>query len=115
MIPAKYNTAVKVGATFDPVLTWKTGDPLAAVNLTGYTAKMQVRTRTGTLVVELSTANGRITLGGAAGTISLLLTASETAAIAAGKYDFDLKLTSGTGEVYVLLDGTIQFLERTTT
>lgn len=47
------------------------GDP---VNLTGCSARMQVRTKIdGAVVVELSSANGRIEIDGEAGKISLAL------------------------------------------
>jgi hypothetical protein len=44
-----------------------------AINLTGYTARMQVRStlESAEALIELTTANGRIALGGSAGTITL--------------------------------------------
>ena len=33
------------GGTFDKTFQWKTGDPASAVDLTGYTANMQVRAK----------------------------------------------------------------------
>lgn len=96
MIAATYNMLADQGATFGRVITWNTsaGTP---VNLTGYTAKMQVRTTdsTRTLVLELSTINGRIALGGAAGTITLTVTAADMG-VTAGVHVYDLELTVGT-------------------
>jgi hypothetical protein len=96
------------GSTWSQVLVWKTGSPAAAVNLTGYTARMQLRSRvtSETVAVGLTTENGGITLGGALGTITLALTATATAALVAGRYVYDLELVTGT-TVRRLLEGTV--------
>lgn len=85
------------GASFDYTLTWQTNG--APVNLTGYTARMQVRDGYdgATAVVSLTSGSG-ITLGGTAGTIALALTPTVTAAIDAtpsGQYVYDLELVNG--------------------
>ena len=90
-----YNIICDQGATFQRQITWNdtNGDP---VDLTGYTARMQVRPTTDstTLTLELTTGNNRITLGGAAGTIELLVAASVMTM--AGDFVYDLELVSGT-------------------
>jgi hypothetical protein len=107
--PGRYDMTVYQGATFDRVLTWKVGSPAVAVNLTGYTARMQLRTShaASTSVLDLNTSNGRITLGGAAGTITLGIPAVETAALPANQYAYDLELVAGNGQVTRLLEGFI--------
>lgn len=81
----------------------------APVNLSGFTIKMQVRpTKSSTQVlVELSTANGRVVItDAAAGKFRLALTAAETAALnpsTAGVYD--ILLTRPDGVVTRLLEG----------
>lgn len=92
---ATYNVICDQGATFQRQLTW-TDSTGTAVNLTGYTARMQVRPTvdSSTLTLELTTSNGRITLGGAAGTIDLLVLAS--AMTMAGDYVYDLELVYST-------------------
>ena len=50
-------------------------------------------------------ADGRITLGGVAGTVTLNLSATVTAAIPANQYAYDLELVSGSGQVTRLLEG----------
>jgi hypothetical protein len=77
--------------TPDPV----TGDP-PLVDLTGYTAKLQVRPFVDSTDVLLSLTSGAgITLGGVAGTIDLAVTAIQTAAIGRGVYPYDLVLIPG--------------------
>lgn len=92
-----YNIITDQGATFSRTLTW-TDSAGTAVNLTGYTARMQVRTdyeTTGTPVLSLTTENGKIVLGGSAGTIALGVPASDMASVVAGSYVYDLELVSG--------------------
>lgn len=99
MAAAKLKLTIEQGATFRKTLTWKTGTPAVAVDLTGCTARMHIRTEIAspTPLVSLTTENGGIILGGAAGTIVLLITATATAAIAweAGVYDLEIILANG--------------------
>jgi hypothetical protein len=107
--PATQNFCIPQGGTWSQPLVWKTGDPPAAVNLTGYTARMQARAKVAdaTPVISLTTETaGGITLGGSAGTITLALTAAQTTAITAGRYVYDLELVTGT-TVRRLLEGII--------
>ena len=93
----RYDTICDQNATYERVVILR--DAAAGlVNLTGFTAKMQLRsTATSAAVVkELTTENGGITLGGVTGAISLFISAADTAAIAAGNYVYDLILISGT-------------------
>ena len=105
MAATTYDITIEQGATFSQLVTYKESG--VAVNLTGYTARMQVRStlESATTVVELTTANSRITLGGAAGTISLTISATDTAALTAGRGVYDLELVSGSGIVTRLLQG----------
>ena len=76
-------------------------------NLTGYTARMQVRSSVsgGTVLIELTTANAGITLGGTAGTVVLTIAAADTASLTAGEYYYDAELISGAGAVERILQG----------
>jgi hypothetical protein len=105
---ASHDLTIPAGATYSQTLNWKTGSPAAFVNTTGYTARMQLRTSysAATASLELTTANGRISLT-SAGVITLSLTATETAALAAGRYVYDLELVSSGGVVTRLLEGVV--------
>ena len=115
--PASYDISMFQGASWDLSLTWKTGSPLAPVNLTGWSAAMQVRTEpgSGTVMLELSTGNGRIVLGGAAGTVNLSLGAGVTEDLEAGMYVYDLELyAGGGGQVVRLIMGSITVVPEVT-
>lgn len=105
-----YDLSIDQGATFQLLITWN--DPSGTpINLTGYTARMQIRPTqpSSTIVLELTTENGGITLGGLAGTISLFASATATAAITADSGVYDLELASAGGIVTRLLQGSVTF------
>jgi hypothetical protein len=99
-----YNILADQGATFGRTITWKDadGDP---VNVAGYTARMQVRSTAAdaTVVLELSTTDGRITLGGVLGTITLTVPATAMAAVEAGAYAYDLEMVNGSDVTRLLM------------
>lgn len=104
---ATLNLTFPQGATWSLALTWNDdgGDP---INLTGYTARMHVRKSydAATTVVALTSGSG-ITLGGAAGTITLSVSATTTGGVPASTYVYDLELESGGGQVTRLVEGTL--------
>lgn len=104
MVPGKYNMVCPQGSTFIKQLTYAIdGVP---VNLTGYTAKMQVRESHASpvVIVDLTTENSGITLGGSLGTITLTISAAVTEALVSKEYVYDLELISG-ANVYRLVEG----------
>jgi hypothetical protein len=101
--PANYNITAYQGATYSLDMTWKIGG--TAVNLTGYTAAMQVKENAGSTASVLSLTNGSgITLGGTAGTIGLLVSANTMGSATPGNYVYDLELNSGS-QVTRLIQG----------
>ena len=105
MIPGKYNMVCPQGSTFNLQLTYEIED--VPVDLTGYTARMQVREKhTSTRkVLDLTTENGGLATGGAAGTIEILVSESDTTAITAKDYVYDLELVSSSDIVTRILEG----------
>jgi len=107
--PGKYNFFLHPGATFAKTVTWK-DENNALVNLTGYTARMQMRETVDAVTpfLVLTTENGGITLGGAAGTISLLVSATNTSAVQLTQGVYDLELVApDTVTVTRLLEGIV--------
>ena len=109
--PFKAPLKIYQGATFTKSLTWKTApDEESAktpVDLTGCTARMQVRAKVGAseVLLSLTTENGGIALGGTAGTIELLIDADDTAAIAWTSGVYDLEIVFPGGQVRRLMYG----------
>ncbi|HXH24529.1 MAG TPA: hypothetical protein VNI78_04720 [Vicinamibacterales bacterium] len=103
------------GETLVKPMTWydEAGQP---VDLTGYTARMQARERHGspTVLLELTTENGGIQLGGPSGTITLSMSAAQTAALTWRRGVYDLELVSPAGVVTRLIEGVITVVPEVT-
>ena len=95
---------VTKGDSFHRQITWS--DDSGPINLTGYTARMQIRASytSASALISLTQASG-LTLGGAAGTIDINITSNQTTALAAGTYVYDLEMTYG-ATVKTILEGT---------
>lgn len=108
--PGNYDLSIYKGQTLDITFTWKDSAGVA-VNLTGYTAKMQIRdVPGGTQHDEFLSTGGtpEITLGAAAGTIRLQVSATDTGAYSFERAVYDLELTvTATGVVTRLLEGAV--------
>lgn len=111
--PGLYSPNCRQGETFVRVLTWRDSAG-SLVNLTGYAAKLQLRDTVTHAVVDSWTESDGLTLGGSAGTITWTISATETAALAAGSHAYDLRLTSGGGTVTYLLYGYLNVTARVT-
>jgi len=87
----------KRGDTWKILFSWKNeGTP---INLTGCTAKMQIRKkRIGTLLAEVTNANG-ITIAGTLGQVEVAFPANITANVESGTHETSLQLTFPSGEV----------------
>lgn len=104
MAAAYYKIMVEQGSTWRRILTIK--DANGVVDLTGFTARMQVRETLGSPapLFELTTGNG-ITVNGTAGQITLLIPADTSAAWTWRYGVYDLELVSAAAEVERLLRG----------
>jgi hypothetical protein len=109
-----YNLCINQFATFEKVFIWTAGmcgcgtvgSSAGPVDLTGYTAALQIRP------FALSTdilfdASSDITLGGTAGTIALTIPATATALFTWWNGVYDLLLTSSSGVATRLLMGSV--------
>ena len=105
MVPGKYNIVCPQGSTLDQELTYSIND--VDVNLTGYSARMQVREKhtSATTILNLTNSNGGIVLGGAAGTIKIVVTAAQSSELTAKEYVYDLELVSSSNVVTRLIEG----------
>ena len=86
----------EIGTTIDFTATYSEKDSGNLINLTGYTAKMQVRDKkpdSEAILTLTSDAGGGITLGGALGTLKIHIKSTQTAALPVGDYYYDLVLS----------------------
>jgi|TARA_R110001592_G_scaffold18092_1_gene75587 hypothetical protein len=103
-----HHFVIEQGTTFGQTLTLKDSSD-TVINLTGYiSAEMDLRENpdAATPLITLTMSNSRIALGGTAGTITLTISASDTANLQAGDGHYDLEIANNGGNVYRLLEGT---------
>lgn len=111
-----YNLCINQGATYARTFIWTSGTccgqgtvgatPIP-VDLTGYTAELQIRSYQNPAAPLLYDASGDIVLGGTAGTIALTIDATDTAAMTWFSGYYDLKLTDSSGVATRLLQGSV--------
>ena len=116
MLAAVVPLVILQGADYFQLLRWKSGS--APVDLSGYTGRMQIRETVDspTVLLSLTTENGRMALGGAAGTIALSLTNEATRSCwwTAGVYDIELVDSGEPEKVIRLIRGPISTIKEVT-
>lgn len=104
--PGRLNLKLPQGATWIIPMTW-TDSTGQEIDLTDYHAHMQVRTSYDAATAELDLSDGiGITLGGVLGTITVTVADTVTATIDAGRYVWDLEMSTTTTTTR-LLQGTL--------
>jgi len=115
MSAGRYDIVLEQGATFDLPLRYE--DSAGGVNLSSYSARMQVREApTSALLVEFNsalTANGFIFMTGAAedredganGNLRIFMSAANSAALPRFSGRYDLEISDFTGYTIRLLEG----------
>jgi hypothetical protein len=109
-----YNLCINQGATFTRVFVWIAGQcgcgtvgvSSGPVDLTGYTAALQIRAYPLATAI-LYDASANLTLGGTAGTITLVIPAANTETFTWWQGVYDLLLTDSSGNATRLLAGAV--------
>lgn len=111
MIAGNYNILCQQGATFTRLIALEQpviGEPdtYEPYPLDNHTARMQVRRtiESTTTLLELTTENGGITIDGEEGTISLYISAEDTAEITSSGV-YDLEIIDLDGNVFRVIQG----------
>ena len=109
MPASQYAITIEEGATFVLTFTVKAGG--VAVNLTGYTAQMQVRStvESSAVIVEASSANNRVDIQGGTGVVTVTIPANVTSTLDFTDGVYDLKATAPGGAVSRYLAGEVTF------
>jgi len=107
-LSAKYNLVCEQATTFNFqfVLQDEANGIVTPWDLSGYTGTMTVRPFVGsnTTTIVASTSNGRMSLDGANGRITVTIAAGDTENLTPSRYSYDLVLNSG-GTVTRILEG----------
>lgn len=108
MAAADYDILIEQGSTFTLPIIWKDSEGVP-INVTGYTARMQIRktVKSAEVLISATTENGRITLGGATGAVTVTIPATITDDIIVKSAVYDLELQSAAGVVTRLIQGAV--------
>ena len=101
-----HNFDLRQGDTWNTIITLAQDG--SAINLTGYSATLQMRPSvdSDTKLLDLTTDNGGLVVATPAnGQIQINASAATMAAIARGVYPYELQITSGTGIRTTMLAG----------
>lgn len=91
------------GKTISFEVIWGGSTP---IDVTGYSATLQIRDLKGALMLEMSTSNGKVSVGGSDGKFSFSASESDSRAVTrAGQWE--LELTAPNGDIYRALSGTV--------
>lgn len=115
----KRKLLIKQGSTFDDLVTIKLGatvDTATPMDLTGCTARTQLRSAidSDTVLLELTTENGGMELGGTAGTVRYFMSATDTAAIDWDTAVYDTEIVFPGGIVQRKFNGTVSVSKEVT-
>jgi len=113
---ATVSLTIDQGGTFSRNITWKAGTPKVAVDLSGYTAALHVRSSasSSSLLLSLTSSNGGITISPSQGKFTLNASAAQTKKLAPGRYAYELKATSSGGQVTPLMKGAFTVIAEVT-
>jgi hypothetical protein len=102
--PGRYNYRIVQGDTFKNTPVWKVNS--VPINVTGYSALMQIRKAVGgTVLATLTSANDSIVVGTVDGSFTLYMSPATTSALQTGEWVYDLQVTAPGGTVTTLLQG----------
>jgi hypothetical protein len=108
MSAGKYDIVIEQGTTLNLVAKYY-DSASALVDLTSFTARAKFRTTydsSSTVILNLTTENSGIALGGTAGSITLSAAATATAALSAPSSGvYDLEIVTAGGVVTRLMEG----------
>jgi hypothetical protein len=116
---AKRKIYIEQGATFTLPFTWHQPGPVVngkvtpgdPYDLTGWTARMQIRRQQKSKVLLAATSTGpdpKITIDGPAGRVVIKFSDDDTDLLVFSECLYDLEFESPTGEVYRMLEGVVE-------
>ena len=98
----KANLLIDQGSTYSTTLSLTT-ETDEAMDLTGYSGAAQIRKH----YTSSNSYSFGVELNSTAGTVTLSMSANNTANIASGRYVYDVEITSGSGAVTRVVEGIV--------
>jgi len=109
MSAGRLDLYIEQGAKFTLDFIWETSDVIPVpINLTGATAKMQIREKQqGAVYLDATSANSKIILGTTNGLVSLRFTATDTTLLIKRRLKYDLEISLPSSDPVRVLEGTV--------
>lgn len=117
MQPAHIDLEVYKGSTFVKIVQWKTGTPAVAVNLTGCTARMQIRKAVNdtTVLDTLTTENSKLAIHEPLnGKFKIIIPAATSTAYTFTSAVYDLEIVFSDGTVTRVIEGCLSAVPEVT-
>ena len=117
MQPAHIDLEIYKGSTFVKSIQWKTGTPAVAVNLTGCTARMQIRKAVNdtTVLDTLTTENSRLEIHEALnGKFKIIIPAGTSSAYTFTSAVYDLEIIFTDNTVVRVIEGCLSAVPEVT-
>jgi hypothetical protein len=100
--------------TFDKQITITNSDSGDPLDLTGHSAKLEVRDDSDSVITTFDSSDSSLSIDGSNGIIELEKTPSETSQLSQGRYDYDLRIEDAGGVADFVLEGTVTVYDTVT-
>lgn len=107
---ADFDMQLVRGATISFGIIW--GGESNPVNVTGFTANLQVKTKASDAspAFEFKNANSRVTVGSTDGLITFSMTASDSAALTLGDYVYAMEIIDASNKNILVMSGKLKVI-----
>jgi hypothetical protein len=105
----RVNLQIDAGADYSHIVTYRTSTD-EIIDIDGWSARMQLRAAIDDdePALELTSEEDEgLTINGAAGEVTIAITASQTEELESGEYLYDLEIENDSGQVFRLIEGTV--------
>lgn len=109
MTAASRNITIEQRSTFRAEIQCTPQGSSTPIDLTGYTARMDIRlsAKSEDVIISLTTTNGGLTIDAPNGTISVYISDEQTSLLTFSKAFYDILVEASSGEAYRLVQGTV--------
>lgn len=114
MAAGNYPLTIEISETFTFVFSWYGDAGVTPIDITGYSANMNIKARPGAPIIgAFSTGTGEIELSDPTnGEITIIIPDDITNEFVAGKYRYNINVTSPAGKITRLLEGVCTFSDK---
>lgn len=107
-----HDLTIYQGKTINFSLVWGGNSP---IDVTGFSARMQIRpSLIASTEAEFTVDNSRVSVGTINGLFTFSMSATDSAALSAGNYFYDIEIIDDSGNVFLALSGSCEIIGEVT-